>query len=565
MMGKLGISKLLMIMGLSLGISTSIGVAIHVNAANGSTQVTLASKQSKFKLNRTTVTVGEGYTVDAKALNATGKVTYKSSDEKVATVDDKGIITARVSGKATITAECGGVKTSCIVNVKKVEKTSISVWSGFMNIENNASFAYPFVPNIEKDVYFVNARELLLTYKNLGYKADGIYAAVHSEDPIRLDGVDEKGNVVGSYTGKGDFVVNIPGATDFILNNAKKDCLVKLYPTLPTIIKEEGTYQYSDFTWTKMKDSSLQADYIVTLKGAFVNVQGTGVRCYSAGYNILKEEITDAFTGASHDAFLAGGFRIEGQSKESTSSIVKLNVTATQDYYNSNSLRVYGIKGLDLKQSYYSDILDMMDRIKLVGKKLYYPSGLKLRDKITLGCKNINTWTGESAIFTTVENLNLKDNKQYLITSSNIANYYFQSQRTYAQLIEKWLFGMSAAIAEDVMREKGLLKETESMYDKSALFLIDSHSSKDIEKFFVEDTYQMTENETVGYFFIRFLQKNYGKNIVKTINESLLKEIERPTTYWHNAESDKKWISCVKKNTEEKVFERFRNEVLLGD
>lgn len=559
---KQGLKKLIAFTGLALLIIVGIRSVIIAKAAANQTKDSEVTSKSKLKLDKSTIILGEGYTVELKALNATSKVKFKSSNETVAMVNEKGIITGGVVGRAVITAEDDGTNITCTVYVKQVEKDYISLWDSFTDLEKNASFKYKYSPYVTSGVTFVNARQLLLAYKELGYKADGIYAVVHSDNYIRIDGIDKKGNIVGSYTKKGDFVVNIEGATDFIVSNAKEGCLIELYPTTPTIIEKEGTYHFDDFTWTKMKDGSLQADYVVTEKGSFVNVGGAGIKFFTASYNIISKEVVDAFTGASQKAFLTGGIRVDGSMMEGNSYPFKLTVIATKEYYNSSNLRVYGVRGLSIKQTYYKNVLDIMKDVKSIGKEMYYPDSLILRDKITLGCIDTQIWTGEGAIFTSKENLKLEDKSQYFLTASNISTFYFVSQMTYAQLIDKWLYGMSATIAEDVMREKGLLKKGESIYTDSDLFLVDSHSYRNIKNYFVTDSNITLENEVVGYFFIRFLQKNYGVDIVKRINQCIITEIEEPSSYWHSVESDKKWIACVKKNTEENVFERFKEEVL---
>ena len=52
------------------------------------------------------------------------KVTWSSSAPSVASVNKKGKITARRTGKATITAKVNGVKYKCKVTVKARSKTS---------------------------------------------------------------------------------------------------------------------------------------------------------------------------------------------------------------------------------------------------------------------------------------------------------------------------------------------------------------------------------------------------------------------------------------------------------
>lgn len=74
-------------------------------------------------------------TVTRNPISATEKITWSSSDKKVATVNSKGKVTAKKAGKATITAKTSnGKKATCKVTVKnatvKLVKTSGTVKVG---------------------------------------------------------------------------------------------------------------------------------------------------------------------------------------------------------------------------------------------------------------------------------------------------------------------------------------------------------------------------------------------------------------------------------------------------
>ena len=47
-----------------------------------------------------------------------GKVTYTSSNKKVATVTSKGVVKGIKKGKATITVKCNGITKKFVVTVK---------------------------------------------------------------------------------------------------------------------------------------------------------------------------------------------------------------------------------------------------------------------------------------------------------------------------------------------------------------------------------------------------------------------------------------------------------------
>ena len=104
--------------------------------ASGKAKITIKSGRKKFVV---TVTVpkkaptdmqgvpatkslkkGKSFTIKAKLLptGAEAKITYKSSNKKVATVNAKGKVTAKKAGTAVITVTAGGIKQTCTVTVK---------------------------------------------------------------------------------------------------------------------------------------------------------------------------------------------------------------------------------------------------------------------------------------------------------------------------------------------------------------------------------------------------------------------------------------------------------------
>ena len=98
---------------------------------------TYGEAKAEFKLNSTAKTIyTKGQTTASLKLTTTltDKVTWISSNKKVATVNSKGVITAKAKGTAAITATCGEYKATCKVTVKnpslKLTKTSASVKVG---------------------------------------------------------------------------------------------------------------------------------------------------------------------------------------------------------------------------------------------------------------------------------------------------------------------------------------------------------------------------------------------------------------------------------------------------
>ena len=84
-------TRKLLAMLLVLALSISMMPAINIQAA-------------KIKLNKTKVTIGDGKTVQLKLKNTKNKVTWKSENKKVATVDKKGLVSGINAGTTTIKA-----------------------------------------------------------------------------------------------------------------------------------------------------------------------------------------------------------------------------------------------------------------------------------------------------------------------------------------------------------------------------------------------------------------------------------------------------------------------------
>ena len=93
--------------------------------------------ENKFELNtasKTLYTKGSTKTTLKVTTNLTDKITWKSSNTKVATVNSKGVVIAKAKGATVITASCGEYEVSCKVTVKtpslKLTKTSATVKVG---------------------------------------------------------------------------------------------------------------------------------------------------------------------------------------------------------------------------------------------------------------------------------------------------------------------------------------------------------------------------------------------------------------------------------------------------
>ncbi len=98
---------------------------------------TEAPDLSEAKLNKTSTTIMAGKTITLKVSGTTATPVWTSSDEKIATVSEKGVVKGKKKGTTTITATFGDVPFSCTVQV--VDKMSKNDFKKF-NKENFITF-----------------------------------------------------------------------------------------------------------------------------------------------------------------------------------------------------------------------------------------------------------------------------------------------------------------------------------------------------------------------------------------------------------------------------------------
>lgn len=70
------------------------------------------------KISQTKITMSIGQKKTLKLNGAKGKITWKSSDKRIAEISSKGVVKAKKSGQATITAKASNGKKTCKVTVR---------------------------------------------------------------------------------------------------------------------------------------------------------------------------------------------------------------------------------------------------------------------------------------------------------------------------------------------------------------------------------------------------------------------------------------------------------------
>lgn len=129
---------------------------ITVKTANGkkkSCKVTVKAPAKKVTMSHSSLTLGKGdkfkLTATVSPTNTTDKWKWSSSNKKLATVNSKGQVTAKKSGRVTITAKCGSKKATCSIKIAKSKIKKINPRANYVEVGmgSTALLGYTFTPS----------------------------------------------------------------------------------------------------------------------------------------------------------------------------------------------------------------------------------------------------------------------------------------------------------------------------------------------------------------------------------------------------------------------------------
>jgi hypothetical protein len=196
------------------------------------------AKAASIRLNKsyTRVGIGESYQLQVKGTKS--KVTWSSTDESIAIVNQKGVVTGIKRGKVKVIAKVDGKKYNCSINVYLSEKNLEDILYNqkidyveiknqvFCVIENNSecnlNFRYDFVfydasdnvvslTNIKSDGFFKGDSTVLSFEKT--DKEFSYYKIRFKDVSIYYDYVNQKNNVDVTVSEPYDYTYNY---TDYI-------------------------------------------------------------------------------------------------------------------------------------------------------------------------------------------------------------------------------------------------------------------------------------------------------------------------------------------------------------
>ncbi len=219
------------------GTITVTATSVRVPSVSTSHTLTITEPVvTDFTLSHSEMTMHKG---DTQTLYVTAIVpdyasvspTFSSNNTAVATISNRGLVTARGIGEAVITATIGSVERTCTVHVQPVEVTSVSFDPAIVSLTvgSNLQLNPDVLPAQAKDEYPIT------------YVSDNEAAATVSESGL-VTGIAEGQAVITATIGgvSGQITINVVAASMFTKVTdasmlAAKDTIVLALHTVPVI------------------------------------------------------------------------------------------------------------------------------------------------------------------------------------------------------------------------------------------------------------------------------------------------------------------------------------------
>jgi hypothetical protein len=120
-----------------IAIALVVAVTVAVPITVPFTGHVAVAEASTVKISKSKVTMEIATTTTLKVTGTKSKVTWKSSDKKVASVNSKGVVTAQSVGTAKITATVSKKKYTCTVTVVDSDYTQLLTFAEGLNAHIN--------------------------------------------------------------------------------------------------------------------------------------------------------------------------------------------------------------------------------------------------------------------------------------------------------------------------------------------------------------------------------------------------------------------------------------------
>ncbi|TAH75048.1 MAG: hypothetical protein EWM47_00645 [Anaerolineaceae bacterium] len=399
----------------------------------------------------------------------------------------------------------------------------------------------------------LNLSNVLDTYRKNKLPSDGVYGYGYCEENIIIEGINNKGEMVGKSDIKNkNFIVDFPGAQTLKISGKIKNLNIGFTPEKPIVITDSITYLPKDIDWLS-PDGCTRKYFVLPPYTVFNFYNWITQVAYTHNFNVLeKNQESNEFNSSyqllsiifftAPEPFIAGeGFGIQFKIWDKT--IDNPNVLVYDSTINSQS------------KNYETELNKMIKALKKVGLNKYFNNTI-MKSKMIIKVKDGVPTGGHTGITVEPDDTNLDDQFDYYVHLHEMTHYYEGQRYHYGFNIKAWAEGNAMTLAEKAMNEMNINTESFYTFNRPVSHLINANKNN------FEDYYLSISGDDayiIGYNFTKFLNNTYGDDTVYRILENVYKK-DIPAYDAKKTKYDQLFADCIKEATSKDVFDRFVEE-----
>lgn len=398
----------------------------------------------------------------------------------------------------------------------------------------------------------------LVYYPELSQQT-GLYGAGYTGQKAILRAYNQYGAQIGAKEISGNFTFSFDGARTLGVSGGK-DTKLMVVPTKPIFITSPGRYPIQPSQWRNFFDGDIYQHYIIAMPRGMMHFDfpdHLNILAYQNVYCTTDRSPEEYATPLTDYIFCL--LYTQDASQASQMDQVTMVFDTLECLLNNDSLVIYAASLPDKSPNLGESIGKVFESTRAEMLSGHYPSSQSVK-KVRVYIDGSYPGASMSTVWLDDQFYEYDENDVCTL-SHEFVHAIDQGLRDWTggpgPVPSAWMEGRAEYISKDICAKLGVPYTSNDYsdgkdYNWSFLSEIDR---TDFFHFYFHSTNRNT-TYTVGYYFYDFLIDTYGSNVGARVMQNI-------ATLPYNGEREAFFKQCVEAATEEGVFQRFVNDVII--